>query len=266
MLRRLTNSWWAISLSLYFVYFTGSFGWIVEFLRNRSFSGESAFWANQPVSLNLNPPFASSLVVFIALTYLLSFYFEKRTKIVTIIIALIIGSLVGFKIYAAMLCLLALGLLGLWELIKERTFSLIGLLILSGFASLAILLPNYAAGTAQSVFIFSPWWMIHTMVDYSDRVGWLKLSQARDAYFQRGDWLKYVLVEGLGFGLFIAGNLGVRTVALIGFKKYISEKMGLFLVLVLILSMVIPLLFIQQGTAWNTIQFFYYALYIVGLS
>ena len=55
-------------LAVFFAYFGSSFGWIVEYIKRGSiWAGESAFWANQPVSMNLNPPFAISLVLLIGI-------------------------------------------------------------------------------------------------------------------------------------------------------------------------------------------------------
>ncbi|KKU02814.1 MAG: hypothetical protein UX03_C0026G0007, partial [Candidatus Woesebacteria bacterium GW2011_GWE1_45_18] len=45
----------------FFVYFGGSFGWMVTLLRSGEIGGESMFWAQQSVSTLINPPFALSL-------------------------------------------------------------------------------------------------------------------------------------------------------------------------------------------------------------
>src|SRR3989339_1589699 len=49
--------------STFFVYFGGSFGWLVELLRTGRLGGESLFWSQQAVSTLINPPFALSLVI-----------------------------------------------------------------------------------------------------------------------------------------------------------------------------------------------------------
>ena len=68
--------------SLYLVYFAGSFGWIVSYIKERNFAGESAFWANQSISFNLNPPFAVSLIIIIALIHIFITFKKSREGLI----------------------------------------------------------------------------------------------------------------------------------------------------------------------------------------
>jgi len=241
----------AIFISLYFIYFGSSFGWVVEWIREGNFGGESAFWANQPVSMNINPPFAISLVLLIAAALVFS-VFEKRKDLASSLILIIIsGSLIGFKVYAGLIFLAALGALALVNSYK-LVFGAILLL------SLLIFLPQNRG--ASSLLVFAPFWFIHSMIDFGDRVGWLRLSQARMAYLARGEWLKFTLAESLGFVIFVVGNLGTRVVGLVSFfqKRDILFWLTFF-------SFLPPLVFIQKGNPWNTIQFLYYFLFLMSL-
>jgi hypothetical protein len=62
----------------------------------------------------------------------------------------------------------------------------------------------------------------------------------------------------------LIGNLGIRILGFLSLvKKFITKKISDFdqiSIFLLFFSFIIPLLFVQQGTAWNTIQFFYYFL------
>ena len=144
------------------------------------------------------------------------------------------------------------------------------LIVVTGFSAILtalVFLPqNLRSG---GLITFHPFWFIHSMLDFSDRVGWLRLSQARSAYFERGEYVKYALAEGLGLFLFIAGNLGVRVIGFLGYFKTIRNSENLLLLIfmgiIFGLSLLIPTLFIQKGNPWNTIQFFYYGLYIAAL-
>jgi hypothetical protein len=55
----------AALLSLVFLYFGGSAGWLVNLLRGQSIfnNSESLFWASQSISLLINPPLALSLIL-----------------------------------------------------------------------------------------------------------------------------------------------------------------------------------------------------------
>lgn len=260
--------------SLFFVYFSGSFGWIVEYLREKHFGGESAFLANQAVSFNLNPPFAISLLIVIAIFYLLLNSFDRKLSFKDIILLVIlVGSLVGFKAYAAILIIGGLFITGTIYLLKERQMDYLKIVVGSLLLSLAILVPHYILGeqnvsTLQSLFTFSPFWIVHTIIDSHDRVGWVRLSLARSAYFDRAEWLKFSLAELLGLVIFVGGNLGLRifSIGVISkINKVKNNSFYFFILIVSLLSIGIPLFFIQVGNPWNTIQFFYYFMYISAL-
>lgn len=246
----------AAFFGLYLIYFAGSFGWIVEFLRERHFGGESAFWANQSVSFNLNPPFAISLLIIIALLHIL---FRSKNYIVVLLLA---GSLIGFKSYGAVLVLITLVLVGL----LRKQFSYFVIFIGASLISAFIFFGNFEA--TPTLLLFAPFWFIHSMIDSPDRVGWVRISLAREAGFATNNWFKFISAEFLSLLIFIVGNLGLRVVgllALIKIKSVFKDEKFLFIFVFSFLSFLIPILFIQSGNPWNTIQFSYYGLYIAAV-
>lgn len=256
----------AVFFSLFFVYFAGSFGWIVDYIHQKTLSGESDFWANQSISFNLNPPFAISLVITLALFYFLLNFSRIKTKTGYLLVALLVGSLIGFKSYAGILVLGSLGVVALVELLKGKGFCYLKLFIPSVIISLAIFIPNFTFG--QQFFIFSPFWLVNSVIDSPDRVGWLKLSAARQAYLARGQWPKFFFIELVSLLIFFVGNLGMRvlSIALItNLRKKTSDYFVIFAVIFSLLSILIPLIFIQQGNDWNIVQFLYYLLFISSL-
>ena len=262
--RVLFNKWYIGVASLFFVYFGGSFGYIVEWVRQRTLGGESAFWANQPVSMNLNPPFAISLILTIA-SVLLFYVFSRRKDFASgVVLVALTGALIEFKVYAGLIVLASLGSVSLLKLVTRRETSYLKVFIGSLALSLLVFLPNNSG--SQNLVVFSPFWLIDSMIDFTDRVGWLKLSQARAAYLSGGVWPKYILAEALSLGIFVVGNLGTRMVALIGLpglikRKFWKEDTYLLLTIMAVSSLIPTLLFVQKGNPWNTIQFMYYFLY-----
>lgn len=262
--RVLFNKWYVGVASLFFVYFGGSFGYIVEWVRQKTLGGESAFWANQPVSMNLNPPFAVSLVLTIA-AVLIFFVFSKRKDFASgAILVVLAGALIEFKVYAGLIVLFSLGAVSLIKLISQRETSYLKVFIASLALSLLVFLPNNSG--SQNLVVFFPFWLVDSMIDFTDRVGWLKLSQARAAYLSGGVWPKYILAEALSLGIFVVGNLGTRIIALTGLpglikRKFWKEDTYLLLTIMTVSSLIPTLLFVQKGNPWNTIQFMYYFLY-----
>lgn len=261
---KLFNSKMSAFLSLIFVYFAGSFGWIVEYFKEGKFGGESDFWVNQSISFNLNPPFAVSLVLVILLLHLFILIFQKRTKALAVLISLVVGLLVGFKAYAAITIFGSIALISIIRIISRRDYYYFKITIASFFIALSIYIPNFKGG---DYFAFAPFWFIHSMIDSPDRVGWARLSIARVASAETGNWIKFSGVEILGLVLFIAGNLGTRIIGLgsLFFSKTEDKFIHLLCILIFTISLTIPLLLIQKGNPWNTIQFMYYALYIAAL-
>lgn len=269
LVKKLTRGKMAPFLAVFFAYFGGSFGWLVTLLRGQGLGGESMFWASQSASLLINPPYVLSIVFILLGFYFYLNYLKKPDTKSLIILTLVFGSLVGIKAYAGVIILFGLGLTSVWEWGKEKK-RITGRLFLTSLAlSLVIFLPTNRA--AASLFVLAPFWFPHTMLSFSDRFGWLRLDQARQAYSATGKWVRWFLAEGLGLVIFFIGNLGTRVIG-VGmifswFKKF--KKINSFAVLFLgclASSAVIPLLVIQKGNPWNSIQFFYYFLFLMGIA
>ena len=254
LIKLITTSSKAILFSIYLVYFAGSFGWIVEYIKQGHLGGESAFWANQSISFNLNPPFAISLLIVIAILQLL---FKLRTKTSIFSLIILSGTLISFKAYGAVIILLTLFLICVLK--KEGKYLLVflGSLVIS----LLLFVSNFTIG--QSLIIFSPFWFIHSMIDSPDRVGWTRLTLARIVGLETGNWFKFISSEAISLTLFIVGNLGTRffsLFSLVKIKEIFKDTFKLTLFTVSALSLLIPIIVIQAGNPWNTIQFIYYFL------
>lgn len=244
------SAWWAT----FFVYLGGSWGWLLG-------KGESTFWANQAISTLINPPYALSLILLLAGLVKLLDYFEKPDKKNLLICSVLLGTLIQVKVYAGVLVLGSLVLLCVFKKGLRR-------LCLSSFiVSAIVFLPFNLKGA--SLLVFSPLWFSRSMIAYPDRVGWIKLASATSTFALSKNWFKLFLAESLALVIFIFGNLGSRV---IGFLECLRQKnikkvssMGIFIFAFLFFSLVIPLLFIQKGNPWNTIQFFYYFQFMMAI-
>lgn len=223
-------------LSTFFVYFGGSFAWILG-------KGESAFWSQQSVSTLVNPPFALSLIFILSgLIALL-----KNKKLLAIIL---FGLLIQIKVYAGLLVLGALLVSGYFQIF-------LGTLLISGL----IFIPfNKEAVNSIS---WQPFWFLETMLSYSDRLGWNKFYSAMTNYKAGHIWIKGIIAYSVAFLIFVVGNFGTRIIFLINLfrRKVKLTKMDLFFYSIISAGILIPTFFVQRGTPWNTIQFFYYSLF-----
>lgn len=258
----------------FFVYFSGSWGWLVTLVKNGSIDGESLFWAQQAMSTLVNPPFAFSLIILFSALGILAKYANKSNKKLQLkkkylgLAAFLFGVLVQVKVYAAILALGGLFVAGMWRLIKKRRNLVIK--VFSGSLVFSVLLFLPLSSGAEKTITFKPFWFLETMMSFNDRLGWNKFGEAMVNYKMGGIWLKAVLAYVAAFTIFIIGNIGIRIVALAYVYKIIRKKLKLDYLDLLIFTVIVggityPMLFVQSGTAWNTIQFFYYSLVFMGV-
>lgn len=234
-------------LALFFAFFTGSLG----FLRQ---GGESLFWSMQPISMLLNPPFTLSLL---GLTLFFIFDGEKsRSKQILKIV--IFALLLQTKTYAFLLLAAAFGLRLLIRFSKHD----LAVLAAGSFLAFLSVLPTHRLGS--QVFLLKPLWFPQTMVTTLDRFSWPQAANALYAYAQQSQPLKlFTLTLGLTF-IFIVGNFGIRLLGLYHLKQP-QTRTQVLLWLIIALGTIIPLLIIQAGNPWNTIQFLYYPLFFSGI-
>jgi hypothetical protein len=258
------DAFWAT----FFTYFGGSLGWIVTFIRNGKFEGESMFWSQQAISTLINPPFALSLVfVFLGLILLVKGLDEKNKKYLTLA-TFLFGILIQIKVYAGILILAGLFVAGFWYLIEKGSATLFK--VFSGVLIITLLLFLPVVPEASKTVIWSPFWFLETMMSDPSRLFWPKFAQAMINYRLGGIFIKEIVAYSVAFLIFILGNMGLRTIGFAWiFKKGLKHTnysyIDILVITVLSSGIVLPMFFVQRGTTWNTIQFFYYSLIFSGI-
>lgn len=251
----------AASWALFFVFFGGSWAWAFG-------KGESMFWSQQAISTLINPPLALSFVVMLAGLLVLLAYEKKKKRGLLLLASLLFGILIQVKAYAGVLAIGGLIVAGTWRLIKEKK---VDILEMAGFSTLiSYFLLKPLGGSANELIIFKPFWFLETMMQLTDRVGWLKFGDAMINYKWGGVWIKAIPAYFIAFLIFWYGNMGSRLLGEIFIGKSLAKvkKLGVmevFLFSVIAGGTLAPMLFLQTGTPWNTIQFFYYSLFFAGI-
>lgn len=257
-------------LSTFFVYFGGSFGFFVSLFRGQGLGGESMFWSMQSISTLINPPFALSLV-FILLGLISLIKYQKKKKLVSVLLAVLcFGLLSAIKIYASLLVLAALLAVGIYLLITKRELLIIKVLI--GVLTISLLLYIPLNGfSGGNLIVLKPFWFLESMMALSDRVGWHRFYSAMTTYRMGDVWVKGTIAYLSAFVIFIVGNFGTRILSLMALKGKIKNikdinMIGLFTLVIVLAGIVVPTFFVQKGTAWNTIQFLYYSLFFASIA
>jgi hypothetical protein len=292
-----TEAFW----STFFVYFGGNFGWVITLLRDGQLGGESMFWSQQSISTLINPPFALSLLLILVGLNLLH---KSLTNIAkksapaprsfsevgsTITLIILFGALIQIKAYAGALALGALFVAGTCQAIINRfqrtsswmkKYYILITFVASTATSILLFLPlNKNSG---SLLVFQPFWFLETMMQLTDRVGWLRFGEAMVNYKAIG-WLfpKTILAYATSFLIFLFGNLGTRFLSLFLIFSWLislfrhsgakrseaieSKAIQIFILSIITAGIILPMFFLQSGTPWNTIQFFYYSLMFLGI-
>ena len=255
----ISQALWAV----FFVYFSGSFGWLITLLRGEPLGGESMFWSQQSVSTLLNPPYALS-VVLILLGLLLLIKLQKNSSmLIAICCAVIFGLLIEIKAYAGILALASLFALGVVEFIRHRKTIYLSIFTIASIISLLLFLPLNSR--SSGLLVFQPFWFLETMMGLSDRLNWPKYYQAMITYRSGVSW-KMPIAYLVAFFVFWFGNLGTRAIKEVLVIKWLKKpkligSIELFFASAIVSAVVIPMVFLQKGTPWNTIQFLYYSLF-----
>ena len=235
-----SSAFWAV----FFTYFSGSLGWIVG-------KGESAFWAQQSLSTLVNPPYALSLVLII-----LGLIFLEKRKIIPAII--VFALLPQIKIYAGILAFFGLFIASL----KRPEFFKV--LIPSAVLSAVIFFPLNT--DSANLLVFKPFWFLDTLMG-EDRLGWPRFYSALSTYKQGLIYQKLIPAYLFSLAIFVVGNFGVRVLGLFAYPRFNAKNrwVMLFLFSGSLLGLIFPMLFLQSGTTWNTVQFFYYSQFFFGI-
>ncbi|CAN5304536.1 hypothetical protein BH10PAT1_BH10PAT1_1730 [soil metagenome] len=250
---QLTKSKVASLWATFFVYFGGEISWIFG-------KGESTFWSQQSISTLINPPFALSLIFIFA-----GLYFLLKKKPFWAI--LFFGILLETKAYAGVLVLGSLFLAGSWEYIREKKLDI--LKIFFGSTIISVILFLLLNRGSENVFVFSPFWFLQSLFNL-DRFSFPKFASAIANYNLAHNWLKLGPSLIIAFVVFWVGNMWTRLFKEFEVIRWLKQPKTITSMDVFITSMIIggaaaPMLFVQKGTPWNTIQFFYYSLIFSGI-
>ncbi len=250
--------WWGFIL----VYFSSSAASIVGLLKNGHLTSESLFWSMQPASTQLNPPLALSLLVLSIAMYL---YFNKTNPL---IVGLAFSLLTPIKIYASILVIIALTLQVIFNYFKKLDNSYFVKVYLSLILISLIFIKIFNLVGHANPLIFQPFWFNHTLVESSDKLYLPKLASLRFNLANQPISYKtpvLVIIELCLLLIFIVGNFFTRLFLLYKSNILIKNHNTLFCLFIIPSSIILPTLFVQSGTAWNTIQFLYYGIFISNL-
>lgn len=256
----------------FFLYFGSSLSYLATIYTSHSFyyssmRGFPVVTSIQPGMIFLNLQFALSLC-----TILFAIILLKRSP--SIPRALLLGVLVfvttGLKFYGGAMLLGYLVLLLVFRAIQKRQLQapLIPLLTtLAGFVlALAMFYFSGSSGNLGGTFAYVPFAITHLMIEDPLLFFNHSLTLAR-YYLSASPSLspRLVAIEGYSIFLFLLLNFGTRLFALPwAFVAVLHKRLSqdqIALIVMVILATLMPVLFVQAGGWYNTMQFLYYGVF-----
>lgn len=248
---------------VFFTVFGGSFAYLIPlFLPDQPWH-ESSFWVSQTFVMMVNPQIIFSLALTLSILSLLTQFKESVFK--DLMIILMIAGSIGFKSYSFVVLSVIYGSYLLLKIIKRRTLKPILWGVVFSLLSLPFvwLITGFETGS----FFYEPLWFINTMIESPDRVNHIIWKFMEDHYVYTHNWPRLIWLKTREILIFFFGNLGSRSIFILLPVLLVKKKQSLKNSDILILSVVgflfssiFPLLFLQRGIVWNSIQFWYYAL------
>lgn len=252
---------WAVFLT----FFGGSFSFILRLQGHMGLSLDSAFGILQSASSLVNPPFAISIVIVITTLFSLYQYLSTRQNNWLIPVILCIGSVTMFKVYAGMILLGSFMFLTFIDFFKKR-FILIGALLAIGILFLGT---YWILADRSASLIFQPLWPARKMLQ--DNMPWYGYTEKHYTYSRLSVIRGLIKIEAYGLFVFIIGNLGTRVIGLLSSLVLLVKKrkspslFTLTVFIMLAISLLIPLFFIQTGKVFEIIQMAWYFLFFSSL-
>lgn len=263
------NKWTKNRLSavigVFLTMFGGSFVYFSWLEGYKSLSLDGGYGIMQPATSLINPPFAISIIFLVAFLFSLYEYLKSKSYSWLWIISLIVGLTPLFKVYGGIIIMIGFLMLFLYEIFRRR-FKIIPFSLI---AATLFFLTYWSFADRNAHLILHPLWPIHN--NLRDNFPWYGYDEKIYTYSQQGVISGLIRTELYAFFIFFIGNLGTRIIGLfLGLIKVIKEskKPSLFFVVFIsmtVLSLIIPVFFIQTGKVFETIQFTWYYLFLTSI-
>lgn len=245
---------------LFFLYFSGDLIFLLLFYLGKGFNFSLGSLEDGAKFLE-NPPRAVSIIVFFAGISLLTLWLKRKDLRTGLLMALVLGSVIGFKVYTGLFALIGLAFLGIYFLLKKKIILLIPLIVML-FVSLIVYLP---VNTNAGGLYFTGFWRFENFI-VQPIFGLEHLELARKIYADNNNWIRLIQYELHFFLLFVLTIFGSKLFGLIQTKKSLSlfpKELNIFLLSGLIVSSIAGFFFQQTSGGANTFNFLV-SLFIIG--
>lgn len=256
-LREIYGRWLAL-----FLYLSGDILYLLLFFRTGQLNFNVTI-IDDATKLLAGPPRAFSIFLLLGGLCFMVIWLKKRKLIPGLITAVIMGSLIGFKVYTGVFALIGLGFMGIYFFLK-RDVKMIFPLILAGLISAVLYLT--VIGTSGHLS-FNGFWRFEDFIVHKD-LGLQKLELIRLVFLHDNKILQVAFFELLYIAVYFTFLFGTTNLALIQTKnslRIFPLELNIFLISGLVTTLGIGLFFVQNPGGANTVQFIMGGFLIAGI-
>jgi len=258
-----------VGLFLFLTYFTGSFSYYFTLAKDKTIWGSAGLLAQMVYHLVYNPQFSLSLL---GILYVLIKIIERKNDLRTMMVlnAIVFINL-GLKFYGGVVTAFMVFLYISFEILSKKIdlrkyIKYIFILSVFTVAAIVIFYYRFQGKDNGSVFAWSPFALVHPITEDPSLFYLRKITDARYFLESQGIGPRLVLIELLNLSLFLFFYLGVRFFGVVYLLiKIIRKKSNAFDAIVgwtMFGSTLLSILLVQKAEWWNTIQFFYYTIFL----
>lgn len=260
-----------INWLLFFMFFGSSFTYLIPLFKDHTLyysalKGFPVVTSIQPGLIFLNLQYAYSLLCTLGIMILLE---HKRNLKINLFIGILVFLSTSLKFYGGAVAISLIGLYELFSLLQNKKIiqSIQNLIFPIIFLLLSIVLFYKSSGTSDKFpFVFIPFALTHQMIE--DKLLFYNESLVNARYFlySRGISPRLIAIEAYSIILFLLVNFGTRLVFLFSLPRKILDKkftkLQASMLLTILVTTLMPILFIQDGGWFNSMQFLYYGVFL----
>lgn len=237
---------------LFFLFFWGDITYVLSFLIGKGLRFNTPFLYDS-TALWYSPPRAfGALISFVGIG-LFIVWIKKNSIYFSILLGIVFGSLVGFKIYNGFFVFVGLFFVSIYFL-KIKDYKRLLLPVITLIISLAIYLPvnNQASGLS-----FIGLWRIENFIAQPG-FGLGHLELARQIYLAHNNIpriIEYETIYALAYFIFVFGSLNIAWFQSKKSLKMFPKELNIFLIPSIFVSLIVGFFFFQKIAGSNTSQF-----------
>jgi len=200
-----------------------------------------------------NPPRAFAVVVFFAGLSLFYLWLKRKNLKSGILMALLFGTAIGFKVYIGIFALTGLAALSFYFLLK-KDFKMLLPVILTILISAIVYFP--VNSNAGGLFYTGLWRFEDFIVQ--PKLGLQRLELARRIFYDHQNWIRVAIQESIYISLFTFSIFGSKLFGIFQSKKSISKfpaELNVLLITGIIVSLIGGSFFQQRTGGANTFNF-----------